>query len=550
MTRAIRKHAGDVAAILAMTAVAIGVAAYILFNQDARPNIPLIEDKPVKMEAEFADAQAVVPGQGQSVRVSGVQVGKIGNVELEDGLAIVTLNIDQKYADMVRQDATALLRPRTGLKDMFVELDPGSTEEPPLGENGRIPAQNTAPDIDPDEILSALDTDTRAYLQLLVNGAGKGLRNNGEGLRDVFKRLEPLHRDLAKVNGAFASRREALASLIHNYGELTTELAKSPEDLERLVTASNDVFEAFASVDQDISETVSELPSALNQTSTTLTKVDRLGEVLGPTLDDLRPAFRQLDVANREVLPLAREGEPILRNEIRPFVRTARPYVRDLRPAAADLARATPELTTSFGELNRFFNLLAFNPAPGEQNAKRPRSAAEPLTGNLNADRNRDEGYLFWLHWVTTNGVSLFSVSDAQGPFRRSLLQLNAESICGLAEEIALAFETRLPEPLKPLADEATKGFLTTVLGQNPFDIISCEGLTGGKSKSKASGGGAELSPETEEALGKAVEEADPTEFLPGAGQGDGPTGAKPGDVSGSDSPSVPSPTDDPEGEE
>lgn len=126
MTRAIKKHAGDFAAILAMAAVAIGVAAYILFNQDARPNIPLIEDKPVKMQAEFADAQAVVPGQGQSVRVAGVQIGKIGDVELEDGLAVVTMNIEQKYAPLVRQDATALLRPRTGLKDMFIELDPGT----------------------------------------------------------------------------------------------------------------------------------------------------------------------------------------------------------------------------------------------------------------------------------------------------------------------------------------------------------------------------------------------------------------------------------------
>jgi phospholipid/cholesterol/gamma-HCH transport system substrate-binding protein len=489
VTRAIKKHAADFAAIIAMSALAIGVAAYILINQDARPSIPLLEPKPVKIEAEFSDAQAVVPGQGQSVRVAGVQIGKISDVQVEDGLAVVSMDIEQKYGELVRQDASALLRPRTGLKDMFVELDPGSQATPPLGEGGRISVENTAPDIDPDEILAALDTDTRSYLQLLVNGLGKGLQNNGDDLREVFSRFEPLHRDLAKVQGAFASRREALSRLIHNYGELTTELAKSPDDLRRLVTASNDVFEAFASEDQRISETISLLPGALNQTETTLTKVDRLSQVLGPTLDDLRPAFRQLDVANREVLPLVTQGEPILRNQIRPFVRRARPYVRDLRPTAIDLARATPELTTSFGELNRFFNMLAFNPAgQGEEDERRPRTGAEPCPGcpsNSSAanDNERNEGYLFWLHWVTTNSNSVFSTSDASGPFRRGLFQANCETVIQEVEHAAHAFEEQLPPPLKPLGETAAEAVLTIAFGQNPVSLCS---LIGGGGKVEA----------------------------------------------------------------
>ena len=56
---------------------------------------------------------------------------------------------------------------------MFLEVDPGNGE--PLAEGDRIQLANTAPDIDPDEFLSALDTDTRDYLKLLITGAGKGL---------------------------------------------------------------------------------------------------------------------------------------------------------------------------------------------------------------------------------------------------------------------------------------------------------------------------------------------------------------------------------------
>ena len=66
---------------------------------------------------------------------------------------------------------------------------------------------NTLPDINPDEIYSALDADTRPYLKLLVTGAGKGLQNRGDDLREVFRRLEPIHRDLARVTRATAVRR-------------------------------------------------------------------------------------------------------------------------------------------------------------------------------------------------------------------------------------------------------------------------------------------------------------------------------------------------------
>ncbi len=95
------------------------------------------------------------------MRVSGVRIGDIAKTELKNGRAIVTMDIDRKYKDLVHTDATALLRPKTGLKDMFVELDPGSSKAPVAKEDWAIPVQNTMPDINPDEIYAALDP-TRA----------------------------------------------------------------------------------------------------------------------------------------------------------------------------------------------------------------------------------------------------------------------------------------------------------------------------------------------------------------------------------------------------
>jgi phospholipid/cholesterol/gamma-HCH transport system substrate-binding protein len=362
----------------------------------------------------------VLPGQGQTVRVAGVQVGDIGEVDLVDGKAVVEMQIEPKHEGLIKEDATALLRTKTGLKDMFLEVDPGEGE--PMKENGVIPSQNTAPDIDPDEVLSALDTDTRDYLKLLISGAGKGLKGRGNDLRETFRRFGPLHRDLARVTGAIAKRRENLKRLVHNYGLLTKALADNDGDVTRLVKASNTVLEAFASEDVNLSAAVSKLPGALGATETALVKADRLGRRLGPALESLRPAFRNLDDANREVLPLARQGEPIVRTQLRPFARIAGPYFEDLGIAARDLSKSGPDLTTSFTKLNRLFNIGAFNP-----------NGAEPISdlcGNTDAnasvctpqERTREEGYLYWLAWTAQNTVSLFNAGDAHGNHRRIYL--------------------------------------------------------------------------------------------------------------------------------
>jgi phospholipid/cholesterol/gamma-HCH transport system substrate-binding protein len=404
---AIRKHLGDFLAIIALFVLAAGVGVYILTQQRLR--FPLVQEKTHRVEAVLPNAQAVTPGQGQTVRVAGVEVGQIGKVQLEDGRAIVNLEIDPKYKTLIKTDASALLRPKTGVKDMFIEVDPGDGKVMP--ENGRIPVENTEQDIDPDEILSALDSDTRDYLRLLISGAGKGLKGRGSDLQEALARLGPLHKDLARVTKAVATRRENLRRLIHNYGLLTAELGNNGKSLTRLVSSSSEVFKSLAAEDNNISTAVARLPGTLRQTQSTLAKVDPYAKTLRTSLESLRPAFRQLDATNKAVLPAVKEGAPILKSEVRPFARAARPFTINLGQSAKNLSGAAPQLTATFHELNRLFNIGAFNS-----------NGREGLTGDLAKDRARDEGYLYWLAWTAQNTVSMFSTSDAIGPYRRFFL--------------------------------------------------------------------------------------------------------------------------------
>ena len=409
MKHAIKAHIRDFLAVLALFVLAAGIGGYILSQQRLR--FPLLEDEPKRIEVELENAQAVQPGQGQTVRVAGVEIGQISGVEVDDGVAVVEIEIERAFEDVVREDATALLRPRTGLNDMLLEVDPGQGDVLAAGE--RIPVANTNRNVQPDEIYSTLDADTRPYLRLLVSGAGKGLRGRGDDLAETLKRLGPLHRDLARVARAGARRRVALRRLINRYGLLMDELGRHPAQLRRLVTASQSVFDALAREQANISRAVARLPGTLRQTESTLARVDTLADVMGPSLTALREPFRTLDETNAAVRPFLRETTPIVRDEIRPFARAARPWVQDLEPAARDLAQASPDLTKTVRELNRFFNMAAYNPGGAEP----PRV--------VGGNDTREEGFLYWLAWTANNGVSLFSTADAQGVYRRL-------TICGL----------------------------------------------------------------------------------------------------------------------
>jgi phospholipid/cholesterol/gamma-HCH transport system substrate-binding protein len=300
---------------------------------------------------------------------------------------------------------------------MFIELDPGTARAPLAKRGWTLPVGNTLPDVNPDEILASLDADTRDYLTLLVDGAGQGLKGRGDDLREVFRRFEPTHRDLARVNGLVAQRHANLSRLVHSLADLDEELAGKSDDLAALVGSSSAVFRSFASEQANVTRAVGDLPGALRQTTDTLDRVERFAEVLRPAAVHLQPAVKALDRANHAVTPFATEATPIVRDEVRPFVRDARPVVRSARTPASELAASTPDLKRSFKVLNDFLNEAAYNPNGRE---------APGIDG-------REEGYLFWAAWLQHNGAAIFSTSDANGPFRPVTLG----GTCGVLRSLA-----------------------------------------------------------------------------------------------------------------
>ena len=404
MRTAISKHLRDFLAVAGLCLIALATV-YVLLQQQ-RLRIPVLEERPFQLKAEFETAQAVTPGQGQTVVVAGVKIGDISKVELQDGKAVVTMDIERKFLPIYR-NASALVRPRTGLQDVFIELDPGTKGAGEFKDGETIPLANTEPEVNLDQILDALDADTQAYLRTLIVGAGQGLKGQSRNLGRVLGGLGPINRQLARLNSEVATRRHNLSRLIHNLNVLTGKIGQHGDEVAQLVDSSNAALGAIARQDANVQRTVQLLPGTLSTARDTFDKTAPFARILGPTFNNLRPFARNLDRLNASVRRVS-ETKPVVKHQIRPLVRAARAPVRNLKPAARNLAKATPRLTDVATIVNRLGNMAAYNP-----------NGAEAPCSNPALSCGRDEGYLYWLAWLGHDSNSVFQAGDAHGFYRR-----------------------------------------------------------------------------------------------------------------------------------
>jgi phospholipid/cholesterol/gamma-HCH transport system substrate-binding protein len=402
LSRQSRGRGKDTIAIAVLTVAAIVMTLWIFTQQKASlPSwAPFVGEDFVHLSADFSNAQAVTPGQGQAVVIAGIQVGKISSVDLEDGHAVIGMDVEPKYLKLIHPDATLLLRPKTNLNDMTVEIEPGSAGKPV--ESGHdFPLSQTEPSIPFEALLSTLDADTRQYLQLLVAGGAQGIGGHGRELSGALRRLQPFAHYIARLNRAVAQRRVALARTIHDFGLLSTELGRHDRDLERFVTASRGALGNFANQQQAIQESLVELPTTLSALRAAMASSDRFSTVARPALLGLIPQAQALTPALKASERLFRQTTAPIRDQIRPFTRQIRPVLTHTKQGSADLNTSVAAFGKSLGALNGFFNELAYKPKGSRQS------------------------YLFYVPWLNHDLNASFNLPNSGGPIFRSQLLLS-----------------------------------------------------------------------------------------------------------------------------
>jgi phospholipid/cholesterol/gamma-HCH transport system substrate-binding protein len=433
LSRQSRGHRKDTIAIFVLAIAGIVMMLGIFTQQKASlPSwLPLVGEEFEHISAEFSTAQAVTPGQGQSVDVAGIQIGKVTSVDLEDGHAVVGMDIVPKYMELIHPDASFLLRPKTGLNDMIVEVEPGSGKKS-IEDGAHFTLAQTEPNTNLDAFLATLDRDTRQYIQLLVAGGAQGIGGRGKQLSNALRRFQPFVHYTAKLNKAVAARHVALAHVIHNFGLLTTELGRHDAQIKRFVTSSDAALGNFANQQQSIQESLREFPAALRAGNAGLASSKRFSEAAYPALTKLIPQAQASVGAFKATERLFEQTTAPIRDQIRPFTREIRPVLTHANEGSDQLSKTVRSFGNSVGAFNTFFNELAYKPKGSKQS------------------------FLFYLPWLNHDFNAAFNLQDAGGPVLRGLVQISCTGASlgyGFAETRPF-LKTLLPLVNLPRAEE------------------------------------------------------------------------------------------------
>jgi phospholipid/cholesterol/gamma-HCH transport system substrate-binding protein len=398
LSRQARGHRTDTIAIIVLALAGIVMMLGIFTQQKASlPSwIPFVGEEFDHISAQFSTAQAVTPGQGQAVDVAGIQIGKVGSVDLEDGHAVVGMEIEPKYMELIHPDASFLLRPKTNLNDMVVEIEPG-TAKGQVEDGAEFPLSQTEPNTNFDAFLATLDTDTRQYLQLLVAGGAQGIGGRGVQLSNAFRRFQPFVHYVAKLNKAVAGRHVALARVIHDFGQLTTELSRHDSQIKRWVTSSDAALGNFAHQQSSIQDAFRKFPSTLQAAKAGLAASDRFSRASYPSLTKQIPQVQALTPAFKATERLFEQTTPVIRDQIRPFTRQIRPFLTYSTEAAKPFGKTVRNFGNALHGFNYFLNELAYKPKGSKQS------------------------YLFYLPWVNHDFNAAFNLGDAGGPLLRGV---------------------------------------------------------------------------------------------------------------------------------
>ncbi|MDQ5807300.1 MAG: MlaD family protein [Actinomycetota bacterium] len=324
---------------VAIIAVIVMVAVtYLAFTKD----MPFV-NPPYKVEAVVPNAQNLKPGA--KVRIAGVDVGKVTKVEGiepgegELGAARVEMEVDDK-ARPIHKDATLKVRPRIFFEgNFFVDLQPGSPSAPELGDGETIPINQTSNSTQFDQILTALQVDTRQDLRDVLDELNKAYSGGAEAIRRTTKYWEPAYKNTAIVNEAMLGRFDHdLSGYVENAGVVARALTRNKRQLESLITDLRITAGAFAAEGDELQRAIAELPRTLRAGQSALGALNAAFPALRRFVADLRPGVRSSLPSINAQIPFIRQlSELVQADELQGLAADLRPTI----PALAQLNKAT-----------------------------------------------------------------------------------------------------------------------------------------------------------------------------------------------------------------
>jgi phospholipid/cholesterol/gamma-HCH transport system substrate-binding protein len=377
MATARRRRAGRSPATVGLIALAIVlVAVFLGFTKD----IPFTHGFRVDAVFESANGLRV----NSPVRIAGVNVGKVKSVTAKEGTdqALVTLEIKDAGLPL-HEDATAKIRPRIFLEgNFFVDLRPGTASSPELADGDTIKVTRTATPVQLDEVLTALQSDTRQDLRDLLDGLAQGLNSKpsaaddkdadpstrgetaAESFNDAYKDSPVALRGGAQVNEALLGTEPErdISRLLAGTAKTTGALIRNEGLLKDLITNFNTTTAAFASESSNLRTSIRLLAPTLENANSALASLNRAFPPTRAFAREILPGVRESATTIDASFPWVRETRKLLsQSELRGLAQDLAPTTRDvakltdaslkLLPEINDVARCARDVVLPTGDI-------------------------------------------------------------------------------------------------------------------------------------------------------------------------------------------------------
>jgi phospholipid/cholesterol/gamma-HCH transport system substrate-binding protein len=268
-----------------------------------------------------------------------------------------------------------MIRPRIFLEgNFFVDMRPGTPGAPVVHDGDTLPITQTATPVQLDQLLTALQTNDRAYLQDLLKGFGNGLTRSPTAADNAqqdpsvrgLSAAEALNKSLnyapsALKNGAAVSEAllgtqpHDLSKLVGGLAKVTTALATNEEQLKELITNFNRFFAIFASESTNLTQSVRLLGPTLQHARASLTSLNAALPQLGGFARDIIPGVKATPATITAVTPWLAQAQPLFsRGELGGLADSLRPATESLAMvsnASLDLFKQTNLTSRCFNEV-------------------------------------------------------------------------------------------------------------------------------------------------------------------------------------------------------
>lgn len=172
----------------------------------------------VRHQALFSEAGGIIVGN--DVTVSGIKVGSVSAVELENGDALVTFTVDGRHP--LGSQTTAHIRTGSLLGERVLTLESEGSDK--LRPGTVIPVTRTSSPYSLTDALGELTTNTKGTDTATLN---QSLDTLSATIDQLAPQLGPTFDGLSRLSRSINSRNENLADLLASAGDVTKVLGSA-----------------------------------------------------------------------------------------------------------------------------------------------------------------------------------------------------------------------------------------------------------------------------------------------------------------------------------